>query len=143
MTRVLFAFLILIFIIQSKVLILKNPPVWPDEAIYADIVDNFINEKKMAPNIWQEAYPGATEHFYSYPPVFFYLLAGWVKLFGFSILTLRVFSVVSSAIFAVVFFSFAKLFFRGKNAAFYALLPIIGLSFDHFFAQFYLLSRQF
>src|SRR3990167_9666327 len=132
--------LLTVFILQSTILIVKDPPVWPDEAIYADIAKNWMTDRRLGPDVWQDAYLGARQHFYSYPPIFLYSLGVWFKTFGFSIISQRLFSLTIGVAFAIVFFFFAKSFFK-NNPLLYALLPLFTLTIDPFFAQSTRISR--
>ena len=132
--------LLTVFILQSTILLIKDPPIWPDEAIYADIAKNWITDRRLGPDVWQDAYLGARQHFYSYPPTFLYLLTVWFKIFGFSIVNQRLLSLTISVAFAIVFFLFAKSFFK-NNPLLFALLPLFTLTIDPFFSQSTRISR--
>ena len=127
--------LLTVFILQSTILLIKDPPIWPDEAIYADIAINWLNEKRLGPDIWLDAYPGATEHFYSYPPIFLLIVATYFKTFGTSIETQRLISQTAAIIFLFVFLCLFKSISQNKKVHFLLVLPLIGLVLDPFFSQ--------
>ena len=132
--KILLLVMIIIIAAQSTIL-LKNPPIWPDEAIYADIANNWLNEQRLGPDIWQETFNGATQHFYWYPPFFFVLIASYFKLFGLSIVSQRLLSQTASIIFLAVFFLLAKSLFKNQKMPIMAIIPIIGLALDPFFSR--------
>lgn len=104
-----------LFILSSSVLLLKLPPVWPDEAIYADVVLNMINEGRMGSDLWQDAIPGMRNGAVWNPPVFFYILYLWFKIVGFSIVKQRLLSVIFTIAFLAIMYRFSKLFIHHKK----------------------------
>lgn len=105
----------LVFLILSVLLLLKEPPVWPDEAIYADIAQNILKENRLGTFLWQRLIPNVENCACWNPPVLFYAIAFWFKLFGFSIVNQRLLSILAGLLFLVVFYLFAKLFFTSKS----------------------------
>jgi len=73
------------FVFFTVRLLLWGPPVWPDEAIYTDVALTLNKTGHLATTIFGTAIPGAQEHFYFYPPLYFFILAQWMKVFGSSI----------------------------------------------------------
>jgi len=134
-TVILVISLLLLFCAQSKVLILKDPLILIDEAMYAEIAKNLLKEGKLGLDFWDNAYHAVGQQFYVYPPVAFYLLASWFKIFGFSILNQRLLTLFISIGFYLVFFFYAKSFFRGKYTHLPALIVLILLNIDPFFSQ--------
>lgn len=108
MKKSLFVFflvnILIIFFFLGIALLLKEPPIWPDEAIYADIVTNLIKEKRLGTDLWQGTIPGVENYALWYPPVFFYFLFFWFKIFGFSIINQRILSFLI-AIIVLIFYS--------------------------------------
>ncbi len=89
--------------------LLNDPPVWPDEAIYADIAANVLNENRLGTNLWQGTIPNVEQHAFWYPPAFFYTLSLWFKVTGFSIVSQRTLSVIVGIGFILFFY------FAGRN----------------------------
>jgi 4-amino-4-deoxy-L-arabinose transferase-like glycosyltransferase len=87
---------------------LKEPPVWPDEPIYAEVAGNLIRENRLGNDLQKGMLPGVEKHVLGYPPVFFYSLAAWFKVFGFSITSQRLLSTAAGILFLVVFYFFIK-----------------------------------
>src|SRR3989344_5658659 len=107
--------LLALFLLSSRVLLLKLPPVWPDEAIYADVVMNMINEGRIGSDLWQDAIPGMRNGAVWNPPVFFYILYLWFKIVGLSIAKQRLLSVIFTVAFIAIMYRFSKLFIHHKK----------------------------
>ena len=105
----LLSLLILIFLALNMPHLLEFTPVWPDEAWIADVALNILKTGQVSTDIWNGMIPGASQHVFWYPPVFFYLLAFWFKIFGFSIITQRLLALFISALFISLFYFFSKL----------------------------------
>jgi len=102
-------FVLLVFFL-GRFFFLQEPPVWPDEAIFADIARNIIIHGQQSTALWAGMIPGV-EHFASwYPPLFFNLLAIWFRLFGFSIEHQRSLSLLIACLFMVSFYTFSYAF---------------------------------
>lgn len=108
--------LITIFIALQSIIMLKNPPIWPDEAIFTDISNNWLNKHKLNTNLWLNTYTQANNHWYSYPPIYFYTQAMWLKFFGLSITSVRLLSLTFTFVFAITFFFLIKLFLNEKHS---------------------------
>lgn len=100
--------LILILLFLNLPHLLELTPVWPDESIFGDIALNLLKTGQLSTELWKGMMPGATQHVFWYPPIFFYLLASWFKIIGFSIVIQRLFSLLISVLYISIFFVFAK-----------------------------------
>lgn len=96
-------FLVAIFLFFIFQNFLTIPPVWPDEAVAADSAYNLIHQNRIGTDLWKTIAPGTETLGYAYPPFYFYSTAAWFKLFGFSVVNLRLFSVALSICFLIVF----------------------------------------
>lgn len=96
MRQAILLFVFLVVTIFSVDLFLKEPAVWPDEAVLADIASNIVHENRVGTDLWQGLIPGIENHDLSYPPVFYLTDALWIKIFGLSIVNLRLLSVIFS-----------------------------------------------
>lgn len=111
---------------------LKDRPVWPDEAFFVDSVKTLATTGRLATNIFGNTIPGMKQNALWNPPLYFYALAGWIKVFGSSIEAVRMLSVVLSVFALGVFFTIAKFLFKN----FYlALFGTLFLAFDLHFSE--------
>lgn len=132
--------LILVFLVWVGVFFLKDPPVWPDEAFYADVAHNLATENRLGSDLWQGVIPGIETHALFYPPVFFYTLAFQTALFGISILAQRLFSVLAALGVIVIFYAFSRRVIKSASPWF-SLIPVSLLVFDFMFLKASRLSR--
>lgn len=147
MKKGLFSFLVfnlvIVFILIGLALFLKEPPVWPDEAIYADIAQNLVQDNRLGTDLWRETIPGVENYALWYPPVFFYLLSFWFKIFGFSIINQRLLSFLM-AIVVIIFYTLLskELIKKDKNnLALIVILSLFGLISDVVFLKASRVSR--
>lgn len=92
-------------------LLLDQPMVWSDEAIFADMAINLVEEGRLAADVWAGLLPGVTEYAGWHPPVFYLSLAGWLGVFGTNLLAQRLMSLVLGGIVVVCFAWFSRRFF--------------------------------
>ena len=85
------------FIFLSLLTYFTNPLPWPDEAIYLDTAKTLLTQGVLKTNIFGNVIPGLNEHALWYPPLYFYLLTGWIKIFGTSIETIRTLSLLTGS----------------------------------------------
>lgn len=98
-----------VFLLLSGCLLLVLPPVWPDEAYLADISLNLLHQGRIGTDLWLNMIPDVSQHFFWYPPVLFFLQADWIKLFGFSILNLRILSLLFSVFFILLYCEYIQI----------------------------------
>lgn len=108
--------LILIFLALNLPHLLEFTPIWPDEGWIADVALNILKTGQPRTEIWGNMIPGAMQQVLWYPPLFFYLLAFWFKVFGFSIVSQRLMSLVISSIFITIFFVFSQALIRRETS---------------------------
>lgn len=142
----IFCFIFLINIFFNVDLFLKEPPVWPDEAIYADVAKNIIEKNRFATDLWKGLLPGVENGVYWYPPVFFYSVAFWMNVFGISITSQRILSLVIAAAILVIFYLLSRIILKKEGSDFkkinwIALLGITALSQDLLFLKAAKVSR--
>lgn len=97
-------FSIAIFLFFASNYLLTIPPVWSDEAIIADSAYNLIHENRIGIDLWKGIIPDSEKFGLAYPPLYFYIVAGWLKVFGFSIENLRILSITLGICFLVITF---------------------------------------
>ncbi|OIN94291.1 hypothetical protein COS81_04000 [candidate division WWE3 bacterium CG06_land_8_20_14_3_00_42_16] len=139
-SSLIFGLLISIFLGLVCIFFLTDPPVWPDEALYADIAANLATQNRLGSNLWQGVIPGIETHALFYPPVFFYTLALQYTLFGVSILAQRLFSVLAALGVIVIFYAFSRRVIKSA-VPWFSLIPVGLLVFDFMFLKAARLSR--
>jgi len=123
---IIFSLIIIVYFFLNKYLLLKYPPVWPDEAEYADIALNILTNGNFKTSLHpQSIFPQNT--IYTYPPFLMYIFAMCFRLFGFSITVQRATSVFFGSLFLVLFFIFSLKILKNKLLA---LLPVTFLVLD-------------
>lgn len=106
----------------AKLFFLKDPPVWPDEPLFFDLARNFLKTGKMTTSLYGGIFPDLEAVRFGYQPLYFYLLAGWMKLFGISIEVMRSFSLTLAIASLAVFFLTIKTYFKNSNWAIFGTL---------------------
>lgn len=132
--------LLLIFFLYfflNYIHLLKYPPIWPDEAEYADIALNILKTGDFKTTLHSVSiFP--LDKVYTYPPLLMYIFAACFKLFGFSITVQRMVAVIFGAVFLLFFYLFSIKILKNKLLA---LLPIFLLVFDLTFMKAAKISR--
>lgn len=109
---------LVIFITFSLFTFLKDPPVWPDEAIFFDTYTNITRSGNMATNLFKDSIAGMQIKALWYPPLYFYLMSFWTSLFGQSIEVARCFSLLLSVSVLGIFFWVIDILFKSRKFAF-------------------------
>lgn len=138
-TTLLIVLAILPLLAVTQPLLLVDPPVWPDEPIFASIADNFASTGELKTSIHGSQAAAQKNSIYGYPPVYFYVLGSWVWFFGDSIEAIRLSSVTIAVLTLVTFFFLALKLTGNKLIAFYA---VLALSLDYQFSQASRISRM-
>lgn len=108
----LFLLSILPWLAAAKILLIAYPPVWPDEPVLSQTALNLIKTGEIATGIYGGAIKGMEEHAFWYPPLYFHILAVWIRLFGQDMIMLRLFSVFTGLASLLVFFILLRQIFR-------------------------------
>lgn len=119
-----FILIIAVFLLLSTILLLDDPLVWPDEAIYGDISRNLMLENRLGTDLWKGFIEGIENHFYSLPPLYLYTSSIWYKAFGFSIITQRLFSIFLGALSLVIFYLVSRKFILSGSRRLKSFLPL-------------------
>ncbi len=93
-------------------LFLYDPAVWPDEAVFADVAYNLIQEHRLGTDLWTGLIPNIEQCACWYPPLFFITLAGWFKIADFSIVSMRILSVIIGMGFILLFYLYSRTFIK-------------------------------
>lgn len=104
-------------LVSARLFFLKDQPVWPDEAIYTDTANNILQKGVFATNIFNGAIAGLERHAYWYPPLYFYLEAGWGSVFGFGIESVRSLSLLFGVGSVFIMFLLCLKLFRSPISA--------------------------
>lgn len=126
-------------LISNHFLFLKDPPIWPDEAVFADIAKNFSFTGNMYTNIYAGIVPELDKVSVGYPPLYFYILSYWTKLFGFEIESVRSLSYLLGLLSLCLFFLIAKIHVKNN---FLAAVGTFILSLNVHFARSTRLARM-
>ncbi|MBK7843517.1 MAG: glycosyltransferase family 39 protein [Bdellovibrionales bacterium] len=70
----------------------RHPWPWPDEALYADIAQNFVESGTMGISFFKGYFTQIESHQHFYPPFYFLSLALLLIIFPLSLISLRAFS---------------------------------------------------
>lgn len=106
--NIIFLFLLFLYGIVAASQLLLEPHIWPDEAYLADIAGNILKNGTWGTNLWGNLIFGAQNHVYWYPPLYLLSLAGFFKIFGNSIFSQRIFSVIIGGAFLYIFYILGK-----------------------------------
>ncbi len=121
-------------------LLMADPPVWPDEALYADSALNIIKHGQAGTSLAGNLYPYAKEYNFSYPPLFLNSVAEVFRLTNFSIYSQRLFSLLLSLGVLVGLYLFARELISSEGRWILPLL-LIFVSFDYTFSRAAHISR--
>lgn len=96
-SKILFGIALICFVLFLLIngwTFLSNPPVWPDEAVYADSARHLLATGHLATNLFLNAVPGIQQSEEWYPPFYFYVLSFWMWIVGQGITSIRFLSFV-------------------------------------------------
>lgn len=115
-----------LFSVQTYELLVSGPPVWNDEAILTDVAKHVQTSGTLTATILKNEIPGIDEHFYFYPPLYMTWLSIWIRVFGASIVSVRMNSVFWAGIAGVLFWLCLKKITRSPLAASAGLFLLVG-----------------
>lgn len=127
-----------IFAYYAIALFLKYPPVWPDEALYANPAINLVRRGVMASESWPGLLQGTERHTYIAPPLYFLYVAAWFRLWGIGVIVMRLSSVAAGAVVMVATYFLGQ---RSGLGSWLSLLPPSLLAIDSVFLRASLLGR--
>lgn len=102
----------------ARRLLLVDPPVWPDEPIFFDVARNFLSFGQLKTEIYGSILPQLQDQSLLYPPFYFLILGGWIKIFGEHIEIIRNLSVLLGIISIIIFYFLLKKVFLRRIWAF-------------------------
>lgn len=133
---------IIAYLAGSLAIILTKAPWW-DEGLFASPVYNLATKGFMGSSVWVSQYnirslPGIEKHVYTWMPLYPVALAGWIKIFSYSIVTMRLLS-VAWGILALIAWYVIMLAFTGRREV--AALTVFLIAPDYSFISEAALAR--
>jgi 4-amino-4-deoxy-L-arabinose transferase-like glycosyltransferase len=123
---------ILPFVFISRNLLLTNPFVWPDESITVDIAKTIFKSFPLKTNIFGENILGISTINGPELPLYTYIPAIWLKLSGYSIISVRLFSVLLGGLTLLLVYIIANSYFKNRLLGFFA---VILMYLDPYFSE--------
>ncbi len=128
-----------LFVLMLGLTLYKKFPIFMDEALYLDIVKNFVAGKGFNTTLFKDFIPYVEQFSFWYPPIYFLVLAGLIKIFGMSIALGRLFSLACGLGVLVVIDRLAKPLIKNENLV---LLVWLLLLTDHYFQDGSVVARM-
>lgn len=130
-----FIILILFYLIQSFLLLDKYVLPWEDETSFATTAKSFADDCKIK----SDYVIGQEEGVYWQPPLYFIALGGFIKLFGYGLEQVRIFSIIISVILLGLVFQISRKIFYSNT---FSLLVLALIIFDPLFLRFSKMGRM-
>jgi hypothetical protein len=112
-----------VFALAAWKLLLKHPPVWCDEPLFVQPAGELLRTGRLGLGQWDGAVPGAAEHVYWMPPLYFLYLCPVVAAGGENIVAARLGSVLLGIVAAASLWAVGRRCGLGRWAA--ALPPAV------------------
>jgi 4-amino-4-deoxy-L-arabinose transferase-like glycosyltransferase len=130
-----FIILIIFYMIQSLILLDKYILPWGDEAMFTTAAKSFADTGKIK----CDYVIGQEEGVYWQPPLYFIAVAGFIKLFGFGLEQVRIFSIITSVVLLGFVLQISRKIFNSNKFTFLVLVLVI---FDPLFLRFSKIGRM-
>jgi 4-amino-4-deoxy-L-arabinose transferase-like glycosyltransferase len=98
-------------------LLLHDPPVWPDEALFANPVLNLLRHGHLGTDLMGGYLPGIETRTYWMPPLYYLALAPVFGSFGVGVMPMRVFSALTAAVVLALTYVIGRRAGWGRTAA--------------------------
>lgn len=122
-----------VYTISAFSLLLYQPEVWSDEAVYAAIAREYHQHGRLAVPIWEGLLPGVETRALWNPPFFFWLVSFWLQIVPTTLVYQRLLSVLLGAGTIIIWMLLAgRLIPQLKNRVY---LIGLGLSLDFLFMR--------
>jgi len=128
-----------IFAFYARVLLLKYPPVWPDESLFANTALNLLHHKGLATDLLSGIVPGIEHRTYLMPPAYFFYLAGVFSVWGTSVFAVRLASLAAALLVMGLVFSLGL---RSGLGPWLSLIPVSLLAVDSVFLRAAVIGRM-
>ncbi|MFH0936767.1 MAG: glycosyltransferase family 39 protein [Candidatus Daviesbacteria bacterium] len=139
LTLMLFILAIIPFLLVTKVLFLKEPLIWPDEALFVDVAHNLLRNGVMGSSLLGDLMEGYMSYAYWTPPLIYYFLAFWMGIFGEEIEVIRMLPFIFSILTLFLLFLISKKLF---NSYFLAFLSVLLVSLNYSFSNITRVARM-
>ena len=123
----------------AHALLLKYPPVWPDEALFANPALNLIRRGALSMDVYSGALPGIAQHTYFMPPLYYFYLAGFFYVGGPGVVVMRLSSLVAAMAVMMLTYSVALRSGLGRRLS---LIPVCLLAVNTAFLRAALIGRM-
>ncbi len=127
------------FIFHVKALLLKYPPVWPDEALFANVAINLIHRGELSMDIFSGTLLGIGRRAVFMPPLYYFYLASIFHFWGPGIVVMRLSSLAAAL--AVIIMTYG-LGLRSGLGRWLSLVPVCFLVVDKAFLRAAILGRM-
>ncbi len=117
------------FLFITAVTFLEFPPVWPDEAIFADSALHISTRGTLATDLFSDIIPGMQNRALWYPPLYFYVLSWWTRLTAFDIIPMRLLSILCACLSLIVMYAFSLRITRQKWVSVLAMM-LLGVDYS-------------
>ena len=127
------------FIFHVKALLLKYPPVWPDEALFANPAINLIHRGVLSMDIFSGTLLGIGRRTYFMPPLYYFYLAGIFYFWGPGIVVMRLSSLAAALVVIVMTYGLGM---RSGLGRWLSLVPVCFLVVDRTFLRAAIIGRM-
>jgi hypothetical protein len=127
------------FAFFAGALLLKYPPVWSDEALFANPAINLLHHGRMSTDLLDGTLPGIGQHTYWTPPLYFLYIASVFRFTGPGLVPLRLAS--TAAALAVLILTYL-LAVRSGLGRWLSLFPVSLVAIDTVFLRGALIGRM-
>lgn len=122
--------LLALFLLLTLSFFFTKPPVYNDEALYTDMVNNLVTKGVLGTDLFKDYMPGIEKYSYWYPPFYFLTLAPFYKILGSTLAVGRAFSLFAGVLSLFFIFLIARRYFKDKVFIF---LTVALLVLDKYF----------
>lgn len=123
----------------AKALLLKYPPVWPDEALFADAALSLIHRGILGTEVLSGTMPRIGERTYWMPPLYYFYLGGVFYIWGAGVVSMRLSSLAAAlAVMALT----CGVGLRSGLGRWLSLIPVCFLAVDTVFLRAALIGRM-